>query len=274
MSGLLDGRVAIVTGGGAGIGRAVAEAFTREGAAVVVAEIDPARAAATVEGIRAAGGRAEAVVADVRRAGDVVRIRDTALDAFGEVHVLVNNVGHYLAPGRRFHETSEDDWQAQYETNLLHVFRMSKAVLPHLVERRRGSIVNVSTVEAFRGIPHQAVYGAFKAAVAHFTKCLALDVARDGVRVNGIAPDVTTTPQLPYDRWLDDADRARIPTWVPLGRLGEPADPAAVALFLASDLAGFVTGVTIPVDGGTLAAGGWYPTAHAARGWTNRPRDP
>jgi NAD(P)-dependent dehydrogenase (short-subunit alcohol dehydrogenase family) len=132
--------------------------------------------------------------------------------------------------------------------------------------------VNLTTVEAFRGIPGHPVYAAFKAAVTQFSKSLALQVSGRGVRVNDIAPDVTRSRQLPYDRWLDADDVALIPGWVPLGRLGEPVDVAGVAVFLASDLAGFVTGTTVHCDGGTYAAGGWYRTRHG-RGWTNRPLD-
>jgi NAD(P)-dependent dehydrogenase (short-subunit alcohol dehydrogenase family) len=109
--------------------------------------------------------------------------------------------------------------------------------------------------------------------VSAFTRSLALQVSEHGIRVNDIAPDVTETPQLPYGAWLDDTEYARADRWVPLGRFGTPADHAGVALFLASDLSGFVTGATIPVDGGTLVAGGWYRTAKDGRTWTNRPFD-
>jgi NAD(P)-dependent dehydrogenase (short-subunit alcohol dehydrogenase family) len=262
---LLDGRVAIVTGGGAGIGRGISEAFVAHGAHVVVVDSDPARAS-TVEG-------AYGIHADVREPGAAERIAAETVDVFGPADVLVNNVGMYLMGGKRFWDTTEADWQAMYDVNLLHVFRMSRAVLGSMVERRRGSIITVSTVEAFRGIPGQPIYGAFKAGVAHFTKCLAVDVAGEGVRVNDIAPDVTVTPQLPYDRWLSDDEKARVPSWVPVGRLGLPSDHAGVAVFLASDLSEFVTGTSIPVDGGTLAAGGWYPTTHGNSRWTNRPLD-
>jgi NAD(P)-dependent dehydrogenase (short-subunit alcohol dehydrogenase family) len=180
---LLDGRVAIVTGGGAGIGRGISEAFVAHGAHVVVVDSDPARAS-TVEG-------AYGIHADVREPGAAERIAAETVDVFGPADVLVNNVGMYLMGGKRFWDTTEADWQAMYDVNLLHVFRMSRAVLGSMVERRRGSIITVSTVEAFRGIPGQPIYGAFKAGVAHFTKCLAVDVAGEGVRVNDIAPDVT-----------------------------------------------------------------------------------
>src|SRR5436853_1679929 len=272
---LLEGRVAIVTGGAGGIGGAISTLFAAHGARVVVADEDGERAEATVGAIEEAGGTALAVVADVREAAAVDRIVQRAESSFGPPTALVNNVRHYLSPGRPFHETTEDHWQALYEINVLHVFRMTKAVLPPMIENGRGgTIVNVSSVEAFRGAPNQAVYGAFKAAVAHFTKCVALDVSEHGIRVNDIAPDVTRSLQLPYEKWLTEDDEARIPQWVPVGRLGEPGDAAGVALFLTSDLSSFVTGTSIHVDGGTRAAGGWFRTTHGPRTWTNRPYDP
>jgi NAD(P)-dependent dehydrogenase (short-subunit alcohol dehydrogenase family) len=269
---LLDGRAAVVTGGGGGIGRGISELFAREGAEIAVVEIDPGRASETVSAIEAVGGRAVSVIADVREPAGVDSARAATLNAFGRVDLLVNNVGHYGGPRRAFHEQTDDEWNELYRVNLEHVLRMSRAVIPSMLEQGRGSIVNVSTVEAFRAIPTRAVYSAFKSAITGFTRSLAVEYAGAGIRVNAIAPDVTETLQVPYERLVPPEQRHLVPTWVPLGRFGAPADVAAVALFLASDLARFVTGATVPVDGGTLAAGGWYPTAEG--GWTNRPRHP
>ncbi|MCJ7437853.1 MAG: SDR family oxidoreductase [Acidimicrobiia bacterium] len=270
--GLLAGRVAIVTGGGGGIGRGVSERFAAEGAQVLVAEIDPERAAATATAISAAGGIARAVIADVREPSEVDRVVASTLDAFGSVDVLVNNVGHYGGARRPFHEQDRDEWNDLYRVNLEHAFLCSKAVLPTMVEHHRGAIVNVSTIEAFRGIPSRAAYAAFKAGVTGFTKSLALEYAQHGIRVNAIAPDVTETPQVPYSRWVKPEDEHLVPVWVPIGRFGTPDDLAGVALFLASDLSAFVTGTTVHADGGTFAAGGWFRTEEG--GWTNRPRRP
>jgi NAD(P)-dependent dehydrogenase (short-subunit alcohol dehydrogenase family) len=258
--GLLAGKAAIVTGGAAGIGAAVAQRFETEGASVLV-----------VDTTAVAGG----LVADVRDPDTAPRAVEAALDRFGRIDVLVNNVGHYVSGGGHFHESDESDWAALHEVNLLHVLRVTRAVLPVMIgQGDGGSVITVSSVEAFRGAPMQPVYGAYKAAVAHFAKSLALDVAEFGIRVNDIAPDVTRSEQVPYDRWLTDDDVAKIPRWVPIGRLGEPDDIASVALFLASDLSRFVTGTSIHADGGTFAAGGWFRTTHGRRSWTNRPYDP
>ena len=244
---MLAGKVAIVTGGGAGIGRGIVERFVAEGARVVFAEVDTERA----------------------RDAQVTAARDE----YGRVDVLVNNVGHYGGARKAFHEQSDAEWADLYAVNLAHVFACSRAVLPLLLAQGDGgSIVNVSTVEAFRAIPTRAVYSAFKAAITGFTRSLAVEYARHRVRVNAIAPDVTETPQVPYSRWVGPEDEHLIPTWVPLGRFGQPDDVAGVALFLASPLSAFVTGTTVHVDGGTLAAAGWFPTEEG--GWTNRPRRP
>lgn len=270
--GLLEDHSAIVTGGGGGIGRGIAERFASEGAAVTVAELDPARAEETVSAIRAAGGTAVGVVADVREPLDVDRVLRAALDERGRVDVLVNNVGHYGGARKAFHESTPEEWLDLYRLNLEHVLLCSRAVLGPMIRQGSGAIVNVSTIEAFRGIPTRAVYAAFKAGITGLTKSLALEYAQHGIRVNAMAPDVTETLQVPYSQWVAPEDEAMIPVWVPVGRFGTPADAAGVALFLASDLAAFVTGTTVHVDGGTFAAGGWFRTEEG--GWTNRPRRP
>jgi len=266
---LLESKVAIVTGGGAGIGRGVVECFVAAGARVVFAEIDAARARETNAAL---GEGVVGIVADVRERDTAAALVTAALDEFGRIDVLVNNVGHYGGPRRAFHEQSDAEWDELFAVNLAHVFTCSRAALPPMLDAGGGSIVNVSTVEAFRAAPTRAVYSAFKAGITGFTRSLAVEYAGRGVRVNAIAPDVTETPQVPYSEWVPAEDEHRIPTWVPLGRFGRPADAAGVALFLASDLAAFVTGTTVHVDGGTYAAGGWFPTKEG--GWTNRPRQP
>lgn len=263
--GLLAGRRSVVTGGGGGIGRAIAERFAAEGATVVVAEVDATRAAETVEAITASGGAASAFVGDVTDADVVAAL---ARDA-GEVDVLVNNVGHYLTRGNDFLANGPDAWDELYAVNLRHVLLCTRAFIDGMVERGRGSVVNISSVEGFRAIPNRPVYSAFKAAVGGFTKSLAVDLGNSGVRVNAIAPDLVESLQVPYAQWVGAEDAERIPSWVPVGRFGSGDDIAGVALFLASDLSAFVTGTTVHADGGSLAAGGWFRRPDGT--WTNRP---
>jgi NAD(P)-dependent dehydrogenase (short-subunit alcohol dehydrogenase family) len=270
---LLTGKVAVVTGGGGGIGRGISETFAAYGAKVVVAEIDADRAAATVAAIRAERADALAQVVDVRQRDQVEELANATIREYGRIDVLVNNVGHYLYRGTPFLETDEEEWNALYDVNLRHMFLCTKALAPTMLEHGvGGSIINVSTVEAFRGMPLMAAYSAFKAGVTQFTKSLALELGNDGIRVNAIAPDLTQSIQVDYDRWVPTEQQHLIPTWVPVGRFGTPDDIAGIALFLASDLSAFVTGTTIHADGGSLAGGGWFRTERG--GWTNRPLNP
>jgi len=262
---LLNGRVAVVTGGGGGIGRAISERFAAEGASVVIAEIDAARAVETERAITEAGGEVTVVVGDVTNARFVTELAAAA----GAVDVLVNNVGHYLTRGNDFLDNGPDEWDALHAVNLRHVLLCTRAFVDGMVERGRGSIVNVSSVEAFRAIPNRPVYSAYKAAVTGFTRSLAVDLGNSGVRVNAIAPDLTESLQVRYSEWVPAAQADRIPAWVPVGRFGTADDLAGVALFLASDLSAFVTGTTIHADGGSLAAGGWFRRPDGT--WTNRP---
>jgi NAD(P)-dependent dehydrogenase (short-subunit alcohol dehydrogenase family) len=272
---LLADRVAVVTGGGGGIGAATARLFAGQGAHVVLADIDGGLAARTVDDIAASGGSAVAVVTDVRDAVAVDDLARSTVDRYGRVDVLVNNVGHWLRHPGNFVDTDPQLWDELYRINLHHVFLVTHAFLPAMVARRAGAIVNVSSVEGLRGYPEDPVYAAFKAAVIQFTRSLAVQVGGHGVRVNAIAPDVTESLQVPYSQWLSDEEQTQWPRWVPVGRMGVPEDQAHVILFLASDLSAFVTGHTIPTDGGTGAAGGWFRSSRRPdREWTNRPIAP
>jgi NAD(P)-dependent dehydrogenase (short-subunit alcohol dehydrogenase family) len=272
---LLDGRVAVITGGGGGIGAAAARLFGVHGAHVVVAEIDAGRAQETVVRIAAGGGSATAVVTDVRDPVQVEALRAGVLGDHGRVDVLVNNVGHWVRHVNDFVDQDAELWDELHRVNFGHILLVTHAFLPSMIGHRRGSIVNVSSVEGLRGYPQDPVYGAYKAAVVQFTRCLAVQVGRHGVRVNGIGPDVTESLQVPYSSWLSPEQQQLWPLWVPVGRMGVPEDQARVLLFLASDLSSFVTGHTIPTDGGTGAAGGWFRSeSRPGRTWTNRPLNP
>lgn len=272
---LLADRIAVVTGGGGGIGAATARLFAQQGAQVVIADVNGDLAARTVDDIMASGGSALSVVGDVRDSDEVSRLAGLVLDRYGRVDVLVNNVGHWLRHPGNFVDAEPPLWDELYRINLHHVFLVTRAFLPAMVARRAGAIVNVSSVEGLRGYPEDPVYAAFKAAVIQFTRSLAVQVGGHGVRVNAIAPDVTESLQVPYSQWLSADEQTQWPQWVPVGRMGVPEDQARVILFLASDLSAFVTGHTIPTDGGTGAAGGWFrSTRRPGREWTNRPIEP
>jgi NAD(P)-dependent dehydrogenase (short-subunit alcohol dehydrogenase family) len=266
---LLDGKVAVVTGGGGGIGGAISRLFAQHGALVEIAEIDDASGADTAREINAQGGSARAHVVDVTDTDDVDRLVSAVLSEHDRVDVLVNNVGDYR-PLVRFADSTPESWQTMYDINLRHIFAVTHAFIGTMADQRRGSIVNVHSVEGLRGYPGDPVYGAFKAAAAHFTTSLAVTYGRRGVRVNGIGPDLTQSPQVDYITSTSNGDEHLWESWAPVGRLGWPEDQARVALFLASDASGFVTGHNIPVDGGTHAGGGWYFSPSVGR-FTNRP---
>lgn len=256
--GLAD-KVALVTGGGAGIGRATAELFARAGMRVAVAEIDRERAASVRSALEATKAESLIVEADVRKAADVAKVIGEVDRRFGRLDVLVNNVGDYLGYKKPFEESTETEWDELYAVNLLHMFHVTKAAIP-LMRRsgEGGSIVNVSTIEAFRGIPHTVVYAAFKAAITGFTQSLAVELGADGIRVNAVAPETTNSAQIVATSRVPPENRDYIRRWFPIGRFGEGADSAGAALFLASErLSGWVSGTTIHVDGGALAAGAW-----------------
>ena len=271
---LLDGRIAVVTGGGAGIGGGVSRVLAGEGAVVVMNDIDASIAAENVARIEAAGGRAVAVIGDIRDKATVERLREVALEVGeGRIDVLVNNVGDFRFGGGLFVNTTEEGWLDQYRITLEHVLRCTHAFLPVMQAQGSGAIINNSTVEAIRGIPYNSIYSAMNAGVIAFTKSLAIEVGRDGVRVNCIAPDMADTLQTPADTMLRGRDPELIGSWIPLGRFGRPDEYGTVVLFLASDLSSYVTGHVIPVDGGTMAASGWYGR-YKKKGFTNLPDNP
>lgn len=267
----MKGRTALITGAGAGIGRGIAEAFGALGARIIGAEIDPSRATATQAALRSAGVAAEIHVCDVRDSAQL-RALCAELDARGEgLDTLVNNVGDSIGEFMHpFDRAPEELWDALYAINLRHVFTASQAALPLLRRRAPGAtIINVSSIEAFRAIPMCPVYSAFKHAITGFTRSLALLLGPEGIRVNTIAPETTETEQVKPSQYVKPELRDNLARWTPLGRFGEPRDMAGCAVFLASELSAWVTGTTVNADGGALAAGGFYrtPSGH----WTNTP---
>ncbi|WP_427869523.1 SDR family NAD(P)-dependent oxidoreductase [Leucobacter luti] len=262
--------LALVTGGALGIGGAVSRRLAADGYRVLIVDLNGEAADRVAAEIGAGGGEAEALTADVTLPAGVQLIADRLAQDPAAPAVLVNNVGDFRPAKAVFHKSTPEHWEALHRVNLWHVFAVSHLVIPSMIAAGRGAIINVSTVEAYRGIPGNAVYSAYKAGVSAFTKSLAVELGPSGIRVNAIAPDLTDTDQTPADAMLEGRDPALTASWLPLGRFGTPDDHAGVVSFLASDDSRFVTGHTIPVDGGTLASSGWYGRA-GERGWTNRP---
>lgn len=267
----MKGKTALITGAGAGIGLGIAEAFGALGARVIGAEIDPARAANAESRLRAAGIEAEMHACDVRDSAQVTALV-ACIGAGGDgIDTLVNNVGDSIGEFMHpFEQAQEEFWDALYAINLRHVFTVSQAALPLLRRRAPGStIINVSSIEAFRAIPMCPVYSAFKSAITGFTKSLACILGPEGIRVNTIAPETTETEQVKPSAYIKPELQENIARWTPLGRFGEPRDMAGCAVFLASELSSWVTGTTVHADGGALAAAGFYRTPKGA--WTNTP---
>jgi NAD(P)-dependent dehydrogenase (short-subunit alcohol dehydrogenase family) len=256
----LNNKVAVVTGASKGIGLAVTKTLAGEGALVVAGS----RTVDSLTGLE----RVTPVAVDLIDPGGPGALVARAVEAHGRVDVLVNNVGDYR-PLVRFEDSTPESWHDMYTVNLMHVFAVTRAFIGPMTERGSGSIVNIHSVEGLRGFPGEPVYAAMKAAVAHFTTSLAVAVGRSGVRVNGIGPDLTQSPQVDYLSGFEEHDDLWS-SWAPVGRLGWPEDQARAALFLASDQSGFVTGTNLPVDGGTRAAGGWFFSPKAGR-FVNRP---
>ncbi len=265
-----SGKVVLVTGGGAGIGRATAEGFGRAGASVVVAEINEERANDVRAALEAAGVENLVSVTDVTNRASVDALFQAVDQRFGGLDVLVNNVGDFLGIIKPFEFYTDEDIDQVYAVNLKSVMLVSRAAIPLLRKRGPGgSIISVSSIEAFRGIPNTVVYSAMKHGITGFTRSLALELGPEGIRVNAIAPETTDTPQVPVHAMIADEHKHHTSRWIPLGRFGTPEDMAGTALFLASGLAGWITGTTINVDGGALAAAGWYRDQKGM--WTNVP---
>jgi NAD(P)-dependent dehydrogenase (short-subunit alcohol dehydrogenase family) len=247
---LFRDKTVIVTGATSGIGRAAAESFGREGASVVLVGRNEAVLGEVAGTVRDAGSRAVACPADVTAADAPQRVVAAALGAFGGIDVLVNAAG-VIATGA-LEATTDEVWDAMMAINLRAPFRLMRAAAPHLA-KRKGSVVNVSSVNGLRSFPGVLAYCVSKAGVDHLTRCAAIEMAPLGVRINAVNPGVTVT-NLHRRSGMDDAQYAafleRSKTTHPLGRPGQPGDIVGMILFLASDRASWMTGETIPIDGG------------------------
>jgi NAD(P)-dependent dehydrogenase (short-subunit alcohol dehydrogenase family) len=263
----LTDQVAIVTGGGSGIGRAIALTLASAGADVVVADIVPALCEETVARIRETGRRGLAVPTDVMDTDQIRAMVEKAEQEFGRIDILVNNAGG--VSGRPFLEQSERSWRKHIDLNLVSMLAATSAAAPVMIKGARGgAIINVASIEASRAAPNFAVYAACKAGMLNFTRTLAVELSDHKIRVNAIAPDFTMTPGIlgldptrqadpnadsPITPKRADAIRRRIP----LGRGGVDMECGNLALFLCSRMSDYITGAVIPIDGGTWASGGW-----------------
>ena len=266
----LEGKTALVTGGGAGMGRAIAEAFGAHGMKVIVAEIKPEWADAVGKALTEAKVDHLVEVVDVRDKAQVQALSGKIEARYGGLDVLVNNVGDFLGVSGPFAKSTEEQWDMLYQINLKQMFLVTRTMLPLMRKSGNGgSIINVSSIEGFRGIPNNVVYGSFKAAITGFTQSLAVELGPEGIRVNTIAPETTDTEQVKVTKWTNPKYMDHTERWIPLGRFGVPKDAAGCAVFLASDLSAWVSGTTVHMDGGALAAAGWYRTP--AGQWTNMP---
>lgn len=249
--GQLDGRVAIVTGAGQNIGRAIALRFADEGADVAVVDRDPGRAQAVRDEVLAKGRRSLAVVADVSEEDDVLRAVDDVVTQLGDVHILVNNAAETI--NKPLLETSLDEWEHVIGVTLRSQFLFIRKVAGAMIAAGHGgAIVNMASTSGHRGNVGKGAYPVAKGGVLNLTRVAAVELAPHGIRVNSVTPTQSGQP-LGFGYRDDVPERSGPSRGVPLGRWGRPEDQAAAALFLASDEAGFITGADLPCDGGLLA---------------------
>ncbi len=257
----LKGKVAIVTGGASGIGRATARLMATEGAAVCIGDVDEAGARTVVSDIESEGGRAMYVRADVSQAHDCERLVRSSIERFGALHILHNNA-YWARSGRTVVELEEADWDQTLQVSLKSMYLMCKYAIPHMLQSGGGSIVNMASVVALIGSRSSPAYVAAKGAGVSFTKSLAIDYGKRGIRANCIAPGTIATAA--------NAERHNDPAWTTyilehslLDRIGLPDDIANAVLYLASDESAFVTGSMLVVDGGASSTPHWGPPRRA-----------
>lgn len=252
-TGKLQGRTAIVTGGGGGIGGAIARIFGREGANVVVGDLKPEAADKVAAEIVAAGGKAMGCALDVSKPAEAERAAKLAADTFGNVRILVN-VAAAVTPDGTVVDLALEDWNKALAVNLTGAFLMCKHVIPHIASAGGGSIINIASQLGQMAVPKRSPYCTSKAALIHFSKALAIDHAKDNIRVNSLSPGAIDTPRAlwRYGGNLEEARKARGPLYL-TGRPGTVEEIANGALFLASDDSSFMTAADLLIDGGYLA---------------------
>ena len=250
----LDGKAALITGGNSGIGQATAALFAQEGARVVLTGRDEARGRAAAAEIEGAGGQAMFLRSDVRLADECRRAVEATLERFGRLDILFNNAGVFYP--RNVIDCTEEEWDLTVDVSLKGTFLMSKYALPHMIAQGGGAIVNNASGWGLVGGDEAAAYCAAKGGVVLLTKAMAIDHARQGIRVNCVCPGDVDTPMLPADaqaRGMKWEDYLASAANRPMGRIGRPEEIARAVLFLASDDASFMTGAALVVDGGGTA---------------------
>jgi NAD(P)-dependent dehydrogenase (short-subunit alcohol dehydrogenase family) len=260
--GEFDGRVALVTGGALGIGRGIVEEFAAAGAAVAIADVNPDAAGALASELGRGGHRAIGTVGDVASAADADRMVAETTEAFGRLDILVNNAGIHPAEWFfRVEDMPEDAWDRILDVNLKGIYLMSKATIPQIRLVGGGAIVNIASVQGLQSAPMVPSYAASKGGVLSLTRQMALDYAREHIRVVAVCPGTIDTDMSRAGARAagDDIDAAvqAMAARHPLGRVGQPRDIAHAVLFLASDRASFITGEYLNVDGGLMALGAW-----------------
>ena len=272
----LTDQVAVVTGGGGGIGRAIALAFASVGADVVIGDIVPERCEETAARVRELGRKALAVPTDVMETAQILALIERAASEFGRIDILVNNAGG-VSP-RSFIDQSERSWRRHIELNLVSVLAATSAAVPIMIKGGQGgSIINVTSIEGSRAAPSYSVYAACKAGINNFTRTMAVEFADHRIRVNAIAPDMTDTPGIrgiragPVDpsTWIDFTEEQKnaVARRIPLGRPGIDTECGDAAVFLASRMSSYITGIILPVDGGTSGSGGWVRSRSGNGKW-------
>ena len=247
-----EGKVALITGGGSGIGRATAIGFASEGAKVVIDDINSEGGEETLRMIKSAGGEAIFFKADISKAAEVEALVQKTIETYGRLDCAFNNAG-VGEPLKRMGKTSEDNWDRVMATNLKGVYLCMKYEIPHMYKQRKGAIVNTASMAGLKGLAGQAAYVASKHGVVGLTKSAAIEYATTGIRINAVCPGVINTPLIA--RGLKDRpylEKSYV-QMEPIGRLGKPEEIAAAVLWLCSDEASFVVGSVFPVDGGVVA---------------------
>lgn len=247
----LDGKVALITGGGTGIGGAIARLFAQEGAAVVITGRRKEMLDRVVSEIERGKGHARAVAGTVTDETHARSAVAQAVRTFGKLNILVNNAG-IGAFGKALHETDDATWDELLAINLTGVFRMTRAAVPEMLKAGGGAIVNISSIAGLVGIPLNAAYSATKGGLDALTRCLAIDYANQGIRCNAVCPGLVDTP-MAAPLLNDPTRKAQVLTAYPLGRPGTPDEVANLVLYLASEESAWVTGTIVPIDGGMTA---------------------